>query len=155
MFAGYGGEMCPAFLIIKPLCRVPKELPCGATWKDKKNFFDVANGERENQNRQKKMAVAEWDLCRWGNTELRSEVAFCHLCSARFLEVCCVSYILRIRAGSQFIPRLSRCTCRTFATLIINLVVAALIWRLHWITGCSGFAFLGHREGNFGMQHCD
>lgn len=56
---------------------------------------------------------------------------------ARFFGVCYVSYIVKMCAGFQFIPNISRYTCRTFAMLTTQLVVPAFIWKLlnHWKFG--------------------
>lgn len=106
----------------------------------KKKFLELK--EKGKTTEKKKKTKTEWGLSFGGNIELELEAAFCRY-PARFFGVCCVSYIVKMCAGFQFIPNISRYTCRTFAMLTTQLVVTAFIWKLlnHWK---FGLAFLGH-----------
>lgn len=80
------------------------------------------------------MRTTEEGLRCWENVELELEAALC-MSSARYIAVCCGSYIFKIYVGFQFIPKMSRHTYRTYAMLTTKLVVTAFIWKLlnHWV----------------------
>lgn len=126
--------MCQAFLIIKPLPRVPEEQPSSATWKDEKKSFLMLPKEKGKTKKQENGRNRVRPLL-LGRQRTQIRGALC-VRSAGSLAVCCVSYIFKIHAGFHFLPKLSECTCRTFAVLTVKLVATTFIWRLCSITGC-------------------
>ena len=122
----------------------------GKVWKTR-IFFDVAKGERKKQQQQKKLAGTERpSLLEKLGTQIGD--ALC-VWSTRSLAIGCIFYVFKIHAHFQFIPELSRYTCRTFVVLVVKRGWPQHLFGDCRIMGCSDVAFLGHLEDNFWMQY--